>query len=991
MKNRVLSPASQHLCIAATTPSNKSLVALDTLSLQTTTSKLQKAVSTIDTIRKCEVQPGCTLHVVDEAGAIFAAEQVSRGLGCKTTVRNSCLPSLVLKNLPGNVSASVIQESFQCYDPKVIRFSGKRSISVTVREVTQAVNALTLARTLSVNGHKINGHIATVPDGRFCVQISDLPTDTKLSSILDDLTRVIQAEIPSATLTATTGTASVVVRLDAEKMSPKLAKEALSRVSFGSVAAITANIKTKPRPALVIRNVAQVGEDTLRTFCMEELNADRVQRTWRSKDMFGDLAFVYFSSEADAFVAIRKFHETHLGPHKIKASYREMVEPAVKIRGLAKSMTPLTIQQTFSQFNIHRVSVVSDSEDNIDSSTLQAIIVVSDPKEARLLVETVNLRKFDGVQYSAEECNIEDTCMEFTFCESEVPTNAELEKALSNAALSYRSVYSSSDIQAYIAFDSIDRATKSMGKFTRGEIQLKGVNTGYESDSGGGVMSSLSVYPSYIVEVNGLSPNESAQSVLEIATKDDKVQVFKAARSGIVKFKRHAFVVPGMRRLRAVTVDSVNLKPRRFHEVENDGETAYDIEKRDVKIFDRNHLKLLMKDYLTAEPAIRYQIAKNYFERALFTAQGQQEIGYILADEAPNEIKSEVKMLLKEKNKLDEMTKRYENDESDVRVPKELKEKMDKNTNRLFEIFIQREDMLQFSSDFHDIEAALGPSNTDDIYEWNKFMSNDDDSLQALAEDLRFYSGSSKSDRKDAAREKRIADAKEKRRVRKEGIVQDHENINIMSSEMKCGELPDPTKPDCDSELDFSVNQTEKESYDEFDASRLMDYDGHLWSGVIVHQDTTQKVVPGERIISYRCLVTIGNRRGAGGFGMGKGADADIALRNAFRDALRNLVYLDLYENAALAHDLRGKHNDCIVYIRATPKARDMVASPLARSIFNSLGIVSCSAKIVGNRHPYSMVRAIFNALSKHKNIDEIAKERGTRYLTLKWMYDRGL
>ena len=182
-------------------------------------------------------------------------------------------------------------------------------------------------------------------------------------------------------------------------------------------------------------------------------------------------------------------------------------------------------------------------------------------------------------------------------------------------------------------------------------------------------------------------------------------------------------------------------------------------------------------------------------------------------------------------------------------------------------------------------------------------------------------------------------------------------------------------------DLDFFNDMKEKEKYDNFDADRLMDYDGHTWSGVIVHQDTTQKVVPGERIISYRCLVSIGNRKGAGGFGMGKGADADIALRNAFRDALKNMIYIDLYENAALAHDLKGKHNDCIVYIRATPKAREMVASPLATSIFNSFGIVSCSAKIVGNRHPYSMVRAIYNALAKHKNTDEIAKERGTRYL----------
>ena len=109
------------------------------------------------------------------------------------------------------------------------------------------------------------------------------------------------------------------------------------------------------------------------------------------------------------------------------------------------------------------------------------------------------------------------------------------------------------------------------------------------------------------------------------------------------------------------------------------------------------------------------------------------------------------------------------------------------------------------------------------------------------------------------------------------------------------------------------------------------------------------------------------------------------------RDALNNLIFIDLYENAALAHDIFARENNCYVYIRATPKTRVMVASPLAQAIFTQMGIVSASCKIVGRRHPYAMVRAIFKALAKHKNIDEIAKERGTRYLTLKWMYDNSI
>jgi small subunit ribosomal protein S5 len=109
------------------------------------------------------------------------------------------------------------------------------------------------------------------------------------------------------------------------------------------------------------------------------------------------------------------------------------------------------------------------------------------------------------------------------------------------------------------------------------------------------------------------------------------------------------------------------------------------------------------------------------------------------------------------------------------------------------------------------------------------------------------------------------------------------------------------------------------------------------------------------------------------------------------RDALNNLVYIDLYENAGLAHDVKGKYNNCYVYIRATPKDRVMVANQTVEAILNRLGITSVSCKVVGRRNPYAMVRALFRALEKHSNLDEIAKARGKRYLTLKWMYDQNL
>ena len=104
-----------------------------------------------------------------------------------------------------------------------------------------------------------------------------------------------------------------------------------------------------------------------------------------------------------------------------------------------------------------------------------------------------------------------------------------------------------------------------------------------------------------------------------------------------------------------------------------------------------------------------------------------------------------------------------------------------------------------------------------------------------------------------------------------------------------------------------------------------------------------------------------------------------------YRNSLRNLTHIDLYDNGALAVDLTGRYNGCFVYIRATNINRAFVGSPFAEAVLSRFGISSASVRIVGNRNPYSVVRAMFKAIEHHENIDEIARDRGQRYLTLRW------
>lgn len=61
---------------------------------------------------------------------------------------------------------------------------------------------------------------------------------------------------------------------------------------------------------------------------------------------------------------------------------------------------------------------------------------------------------------------------------------------------------------------------------------------------------------------------------------------------------------------------------------------------------------------------------------------------------------------------------------------------------------------------------------------------------------------------------------------------------------------------------------------------------------------TSSTISSGNRVLSYRSLVVIGNMRGAAGFGMGKAPTADKSIEAAFRStslpSLQILVYLCL-------------------------------------------------------------------------------------------------
>jgi len=101
------------------------------------------------------------------------------------------------------------------------------------------------------------------------------------------------------------------------------------------------------------------------------------------------------------------------------------------------------------------------------------------------------------------------------------------------------------------------------------------------------------------------------------------------------------------------------------------------------------------------------------------------------------------------------------------------------------------------------------------------------------------------------------------------------------------------------------------------------------WAEHVVKVDRVQRVVKGGSVMKYRALVVCGNLMGAGGFAYGKGATPQEAIARASRKSKKRLFFIDRFKGVALAHDVQGKHNNCLVPIHLRP-IEDKIRHPLS-------------------------------------------------------------
>ena len=165
------------------------------------------------------------------------------------------------------------------------------------------------------------------------------------------------------------------------------------------------------KPSLLLHNVSKIDDEQLQGL-VKAHNAIRIQRTFKSSDVYGDVAVVYFHSKQDAYSCLsdvkanwRSKMSNDGNAVRVSATYRDMNEPAVEINLPAEDMNENDLKKHLSDFRIQRVIMSSSGS----KQQRTAVVIVSTPKEAQSLCDRVNLVKVGNFNLTARLASSLDT------------------------------------------------------------------------------------------------------------------------------------------------------------------------------------------------------------------------------------------------------------------------------------------------------------------------------------------------------------------------------------------------------------------------------------------------------------------------------------------------------------------------------------------------------------------------------------------------------
>ncbi len=132
----------------------------------------------------------------------------------------------------------------------------------------------------------------------------------------------------------------------------------------------------------------------------------------------------------------------------------------------------------------------------------------------------------------------------------------------------------------------------------------------------------------------------------------------------------------------------------------------------------------------------------------------------------------------------------------------------------------------------------------------------------------------------------------------------------------------------------------------------------------IVALDRVTRVTKGGKRLSFRCTMVIGDRKGRVGYGVAKGADVQLAIEKAVRQAKKRMITVPIV-NETIPFRVDVKAKAAKIMVKPARKGTGVIAGGALRTVFEYAGIPNISSKTLGTKNKLSNVKAAFKALEE--------------------------
>ncbi len=151
----------------------------------------------------------------------------------------------------------------------------------------------------------------------------------------------------------------------------------------------------------------------------------------------------------------------------------------------------------------------------------------------------------------------------------------------------------------------------------------------------------------------------------------------------------------------------------------------------------------------------------------------------------------------------------------------------------------------------------------------------------------------------------------------------------------------------------------------------------------LVVVNRVSKTVKGGRVSRFAAIMVVGDGNGHIGYGLGKAAEVQEAVRKGIEDAKKNMITVAL-KGDTIPHEVIGEFGAGRVLLKPASEGTGVIAGGTARKVLEIAGIKNIRAKCLRSNNPVNVVKATFEGLKSLRTAEEVARMRGIEPTALK-------